>query len=806
MSSTGGSEDVGRDLCLRLTSRRVPENAAQKDRTGLPFGVTVQPFKPLPHFPVDASALLDPADEVARCGDCFGYVNGFCGLERDGWVCILCGNFSYWSSDPVGDGGKPRYKRNARRNELPEIALPEYEIEVAREVLTVNPREPLGTAPVYVALIDTTAPEETLELVRSAVLAAIEAVGPDALFGIVTFADRIGLYDVQAAAPSVRRVGLGKDGGLAMPLEEALPLRRLLAPVGAFKEELAAAVETIAPAKSRFGSAGFSHPGVDDGTIDGGDGPVGRRAFGPALEATLAWLGADAVETRGEGRGAGDGVGGGDLRHPSCRVLSFLAGLPNLGDGALDDEIYRECAADLDSPDHEEAAKAADALGQPRVDFYADAGARAALAAVVVDVFSLGGGDGAAAFADLASVAPLTEQSGGALYHYDTVGKGGASDAPLPRDVFRLLRAESQAHHCTLRLRTSAEFEVAAAYGAAVPDDVYPGLYHVVRCGPGDCFAFDFRHKSAAGFGRRGDCPPTAQLAFEYTALTPLPPDPATQAARYLRQRRRRVCTAQARVASSPKDVFATVDAECVVSLLAHKILATAEEKGLAEARLLLSDWLVILTSRFNHETGVARFDPKDAAAVDGAFTSCVPLQQMPRMVFALLRSTMLRPRGVQPDERTRARALARRLDPPSLSRLLYPRLSSYADVDTQAFPRHSLTRTAVTTSNGAVFLVDAFDVVVVFYAPAQPGSERASLPYPPPQGSAVRAAVNALREEREVTPRVVYIRGGAEDPSAFHDLLIEELDVDGLEGGASGFVGFLHTVESQARRFMREA
>ena len=306
MSSTGGSEDAGRDLCLRLTSRRVPENAAQKDRTGLPFGVTVQPFKPLPHFPVDASALPDPADEVARCGDCFGYVNGFCGLERDGWVCILCGNFSYWNSDPAGDRGKPRYKRNARRNELPEIALPEYEIEVAREVLTVNPREPLGTAPVYVALIDTTAPEETLELVRSAVLAAIEAVGPDALFGIVTFADRIGLFDVQAAAPSVRRVGLGKDGGLAMPLEEALPLRRLLAPVGAFKEELAAAVETITPAKSRFGSAGFSRLGVDNGTIDGGDGPVSRRAFGPALEATLAWLGADAVETRGEGRGADD--------------------------------------------------------------------------------------------------------------------------------------------------------------------------------------------------------------------------------------------------------------------------------------------------------------------------------------------------------------------------------------------------------------------------------------------------------------------------------------------------------------------
>ena len=220
-------------------------------------------------------------------------------------------------------------------------------------------------------------------------------------------------------------------------------------------------------------------------------------------------------------------------------------------------------------------------------------------------------------------------------------------------------------------------------------------------------------------------------------------------------------------------------------------------------ARLLLSDWLVILTSRFNHETGVARFDPKDAAAVDGAFTSCVPLQQMPRMVFALLRSTMLRPRGVQPDERTRARALARRLDPPSLSRLLYPRLSSYADVDTQAFPRHSLTRTAVTTSNGAVFLVDAFDVVVVFYAPAQPGSERASLPYPPPQGSAVRAAVNALREEREVTPgwcTYAAVRRIRPRSTTFSSRSWTWT----ASRGASGFVGFLHTVESQARRFAR--
>lgn len=218
-SGGGGKPDFS---CLRLTTKKVPENAGVKDRSGLPFGVTVQPFKPLPRFPLDPSVLLESADSIARCGECFGYVNGFCGFERDGWICILCGNFSYWSDAGHHGSGKPRYRRNPRRNELPEIANTEVEVEVAREMVTVDPRNPLGTAPVYVALVDLAAPEETLELVRSAVLAAIEAVGPDALFGIVTFSNRVGLYDVQGAVPSVRHVAV-VAGNPATPSPQAPP-------------------------------------------------------------------------------------------------------------------------------------------------------------------------------------------------------------------------------------------------------------------------------------------------------------------------------------------------------------------------------------------------------------------------------------------------------------------------------------------------------------------------------------------------------------------------------------------------------
>lgn len=274
--------------------------------------------------------------------------------------------------------------------------------------------------------------------------------------------------------------------------------------------------------------------------------------------------------------------------------------------------------------------------------------------------------------------------------------------------------------------------------------------------------------------------------------------------ARFLRQRRRRICTQQARVASGPKELFATADGDVVVSLLSHKIFRAAAEEGLGEGRLLLSDWLVILTSHYNHEMGLASFDTNDSSAVDGAFTSCVPLQAVPRQVFALLRSPMLRAAGVRADARTHLRLLASRLDPPSLVRLLYPALSSYSDPDTLAFSRHSLSRAALTTSGAPIFLVDALTAVVVFYAPAAPGSAAAGLPFPPPQRSRVRAAVNAIREERGVTPRVVYVRGGIEDSRVFDDLLLEEYDVEGCDG--VGFVGFLQQVEVQARQFMHEA
>lgn len=57
--------------------------------------------------------------------------------------------------------------------------------------------------------------------VRSGLLAALEALPPYALFGLVTFSNRIGLHDVRAPAPAVRYVPI-REGPAASSLATAL--------------------------------------------------------------------------------------------------------------------------------------------------------------------------------------------------------------------------------------------------------------------------------------------------------------------------------------------------------------------------------------------------------------------------------------------------------------------------------------------------------------------------------------------------------------------------------------------------------
>ena len=68
-------------------------------------------------------------------------------------------------------------------------------------------------------------------------------------------------------------------------------------------------------------------------------------------------------------------------------------------------------------------------------------------------------------------------------------------------------------------------------------------------------------------------------------------------------------------------------------------------------------------------------------------------------------------------------------LEPSSLAKAIYPVLTSYSSPNKQAFPRHTLSRAALTMSESPIFLLDAFTDLVVYYS----STADPSLPFPPP-------------------------------------------------------------------------
>lgn len=169
------------------------------------------------------------------------------------------------------------------------------------------------TTPVYVAAIDLSSSEEFLELVKSALLAALEALSPGSLFGILTFSSKIGLYDVQGPIPIVKNVFIppDSDGTLFVDLKDVMPFQSFLAPVDTCKDRIAEALETIKPISSWEMATNTSQ--VEDHALHH------TRGFGVAMDALVNYLSVEYGTT-----------------FELARIFVFLSGPPNYGAGRLD--------------------------------------------------------------------------------------------------------------------------------------------------------------------------------------------------------------------------------------------------------------------------------------------------------------------------------------------------------------------------------------------------------------------------------------------------------------------------------------
>ncbi|XP_048557303.1 protein transport protein Sec24B-like [Triticum urartu] len=738
-------------MAVRPSLAYFPSDNALLESSGLPWGVAVTPFSSTDERG-SSPVTGDEGDLIPRCTSCFAYFSTLCSLHRWSWTCPICSEDNDLSADAAA-----RYARDGShdppelRSAFVDLLLPGEEGEAAA-----------ATTPVYVAAIDLSSSEEFLELVKSALLAALEALSPGSLFGILTFSSKIGLYDVQGPITIVKNVFIppDSDGTLHVDLKDVMPFCSFLAPVGTFKDRIAEALETIKPIASWERATTASQ--VQDHALHH------TRGFGVAIDALVNYLSVENGTT-----------------FELARIFAFLSGPPNYGAGQLDARS---------NGDHN-TGKVVDSnntLLPEETSFYKNLAASAVQAGACVDLFAITN-----EYTDLTSLKVLSVESGGSLFLYSNT-----DESTLPQDIYKMLK-RPYAFGCVLRLRTSPEIKIADSYGHFFPDPQYMHVQHINCCDSFASYTYDFEFEKDSQFARKSR-PPILQIAFKYTMIVhhgDTSDDASNSGSRskFSVQRRLRVRTIQYNTTANIWDLYDFVDPDVVLTILVHQVIL-ASLSDVVEARLWLHDWLAIFIAQYNKAYKNVRPADSGVSDIDVDFSNCSQLQPLAQLVFAFLVSPLLQVQDehIHPDYQTYLQCLFSALEPASLRQAICPTLSSYSSLDTEAEVHQSLSR-SVFTSERPIFLLDAYTDLLVYYLPtASP-----SIPFPPPRDCLLRSTVDRLKQERTLTPRLAFIHGARDDTTTFEKYLIEDRALDGtLLVGSIGFRSFLEEVRSRVAEF----
>lgn len=778
--STSDRSDV-----VRWSTTSLPRDSTEKNSIGVPLSVVVRPLSANA-----ACARITDArkpDRIARCTSCFGYVSAYCVVDHRGFACGTCASYTPWRDASRGK----RYARGlASIQDLPEIRSETYEFDVAVEEISLGGGDAAETEVLeendwrrravrneangmrmsngraVVAVVDLNeADEEYCELLKLALSSAMEALdGEDARFAVVTFRgevlEAISFRDLECGDGHTERVSLTFFDSNPNPRKHGF-IRSVRDVVSGIEDVLT----KLTPDRKSVIEQAIETLIVSD------ENSVSERIFGPVLEETLSVV-EQAID---------EGL------ISSARILTFLRGGPSRGVGSCDisrlpksvaDVLIRESAAKPTLEDFEFASREAEALMFPAHDYYESVGERCLLLGVEVDVIMT-----CDEFADLSTLAPLAEKSGGNVSLYLNSRK-----IPIVGDVYRLLRHE-KAINATLRVRTTADLEIANAYGALHADKAYSGLFHIASCGLNDAFCFDFDYSTSAGLEEdlnRGH--PKIQVAFEYTCITRDVDEHTGAIVAVQRRRRRRIHTCRANIAKNPRDVYRHVDVNAMMCVLARQTSLMACEEGLTEARRALVDWFLEFDANAKREN-----------------TSWPELgsEIVPRLVYGLLASKVFYPIGARPDERTFARLRMMRLNADDSARLMYPDLRAFVEKngvggnendDVHHIDRRStmfargrlhLRRESLVETNGGILFLRSADELIVIYRDAES--------CPPPFGGPLDREIRRIRDSQTLAMKITYVRLGLDDPAPADALLFEhaESEFTTIGAGLEGFDAF---------------
>ncbi|PXF46323.1 Protein transport protein SEC24 [Gracilariopsis chorda] len=442
----------------------------------------------------------------------------------------------------------------------------------------------------------------------------------------------------------------------------------------------------------------------------------------------------------------------------AARVLVLAATEPNFGDGAIQHASHP-------LPDDQQHPP------KPLTRFYEQAGVRANLLGAMFDVYI-----SSKTPVHVASLAPLAQISGGRLTMYES------GEESLSADVWQHLNDPAVVRGL-LRVRTSSCIPVADVYGCGVyQDSEVPEVYRLSCHGHTSTLAVEFRASE--------ESPPanvrfaSVQVAFQGVFIEP----------GSLPQRVLRVQTQSYALTGSGSVIRKEADSNAIATMLFHQAIATADEKSIGAARMLLFDWLANLFFR-----AAKKAEAGDTPGIDGNLTRYPALQPVPRLIFGLIRSFLFRQEPVDPDSRAALRCIWEDLSPELLAAAAYPRLYSFLNLHEKNNHELPLSSAAVKECGHPIFLLDAFSDVVIFYAT----SSRKDLQYPPPESSVVMRVRGQCVRDRPVAPKCVVCREGTPKDRWFKSFLIE----DPLPGAAAqSFSAFIQGVADAAEGMLQSS
>eukprot|EP01105_Mastigella_eilhardi_P020603 TRINITY_DN4919_c0_g2_i1.p1 TRINITY_DN4919_c0_g2~~TRINITY_DN4919_c0_g2_i1.p1 ORF type:complete len:704 (-),score=147.06 TRINITY_DN4919_c0_g2_i1:92-1897(-) len=572
------------------------------------------------------------------------------------------------------------------------LAHAEYPSDVPSEAQPTA--DDLSMKPIYIALVDLTGDALFIEAVSASLLALLEGLPTCAHFGIVTFAERIGLFDMSSSHPLYKTVAAAGDATGALALSDVCPLHRMATEICLCLDAITNAVESLRVLAC----------------------PGGQRAFGPALEALLQCI----------------------ASHKSplnVRVLAFLSGAPNNGTGIL------------------RPVELANGAGlNPTTTYYKEKAQQAALLGVGVDIIAV-----TSSFVGLPSLRFLPELTGGYVRVYDPAWP---KSSVLARDLFAWC-SQPQGFRGELKILTSPMFRVSRVSSCPVNDAATSALVKLAGCDPFTSVAVDFDF--SARFPSVEE--PVVQVALTYNHLAP------RGASKSCLQRRMRVHTMKLQTAATAAELYNSCNADVVVALLSQKIMRASLEQGLAEARLLVQDFVVLLATHY------IEIAPATAAAprsLDFAFTTCPSIAPLPRLLFGLLKCPLMGTDTVSPDTWIYYHSLFTGLPCEWLHLILYPSLAAYSAQETLMASDLPLSQSSLAVdpaSKHAYFVLDCLTRVFVYATMAAVA-----------KGTTLGEALRAARRGRPFALTVTHVRG-AEDPefAAFAGHLVEDHNSSGM-------------------------